>query len=121
MTRLLEAKVAIITGASRGIGAATARAFSEAGATVVIAARDAGTLNDVAGKIAAAGGEALGVATVVGDVGSVQRLVDRTMETYGRLDLAFNNAGTGHRKVPLADLAVEDFDQLVATNLRGVF
>ena len=75
---LLDGKVAIITGASRGIGAATARAFRQAGASVVLAARDGDALADVAGEIEQAGGEALAVPTDVGDPTSVEALVRRS-------------------------------------------
>jgi NAD(P)-dependent dehydrogenase (short-subunit alcohol dehydrogenase family) len=83
-----DAKVAIVTGASRGIGAATARAFARAGAAVVIAARDEDALASVAEHISAAGGRALVVPTDVGDAASVERLVARTVDAYGRLDIA---------------------------------
>jgi NAD(P)-dependent dehydrogenase (short-subunit alcohol dehydrogenase family) len=120
-TRSLEAKVAIITGASRGIGAAAARAFAEAGAAVVVAARDEHALASIAKDIIAAGGQALAVPTDVGDPGSVERLVERAVDAYGRLDAAFNNAGDGHPPRPLAEVPVEDFDLAVQVNLRGVF
>jgi NAD(P)-dependent dehydrogenase (short-subunit alcohol dehydrogenase family) len=121
MTGLLEDKVAIITGASRGIGAATARAFAAAGATVVLAARNTSELDAVAGEIAASGVEALAVPTDVTNPDDVQTLVDRTLKKYGRLDAAFNNAGDGQQPVPLAELAIDHFDQVIAVNLRGVF
>jgi NAD(P)-dependent dehydrogenase (short-subunit alcohol dehydrogenase family) len=121
MTGLLEDKVAIITGASRGIGAATAHAFAAAGATVVLAARNTSELDAVAGEIAASGVEALAVPTDVTNPDDVQTLVDRTLKRYGRLDAAFNNAGYGHQPVPLAELAIDHFDQVTAVNLRGVF
>jgi NAD(P)-dependent dehydrogenase (short-subunit alcohol dehydrogenase family) len=117
----LGGKTAIITGASRGIGAATARLFAERGAAVVLAARDAEALAVVAKEIQEAGGRALVVATDVTDPASVERLVQQTMATFGRLDAAFNNAGGGHKPVPLADFAVEDFDRVTGVNLRGVF
>lgn len=120
-TRLLEGKVAIITGASRGIGAAAARAFAEAGAAVALAARDEAALSAVAGEIVAGGGRALAVPTDVGDAEAVAWLVRRTTDTFGRLDAAFNNAGSGHMPKPLADVAVDDFDGVVRAHLRGVF
>jgi NAD(P)-dependent dehydrogenase (short-subunit alcohol dehydrogenase family) len=121
MSRLLEDKIAIVTGASRGIGAATARAFADAGATVVLAARTRPELEALAVDIAAAGGRALAVPTDVTDPASVHALVGRTVSTYGRLDAAFNNAGHGHQPVPLAELAVDEFDHVLAVNARGVF
>lgn len=120
-THLLAGKVAIITGASRGIGAAAARAFAEAGAAVVLAARDESALAAVAEQITASGGRALVLPTDVGDPGAVERLVAKTTEVFGRLDAAFNNAGAGHMPKPLADVAVDDFDSVVRTHLRGVF
>jgi NAD(P)-dependent dehydrogenase (short-subunit alcohol dehydrogenase family) len=118
---LLDGKVAIVTGASRGIGAASARVFSEAGASVVLAARSEQQIAQLAREIETAGGKALAVATDVGDPGSVDGLIKRALDEYGRVDIAFNNAGDGHMPAPLADVAVEDFDRAVRVNLRGVF
>ena len=117
----LEGKVLIVTGASRGIGAATAKLLAAQGATVVLAARDADALAGVAAQIAAAGGEASVVPTDVTDAAAVERLVAAAVEGHGRLDGAFNNAGAGQRPTPLARLAPADFDAVVATNLRSVF
>lgn len=119
---LLAGKIAIITGASRGIGAATARAFAAAGATVALAARDEHARAAVAQDIRAAGGRALAVPTDVGDPAAVARLVARTLDAYGRLDIAFNNAaGGGRPPTPLADIPVEDYDSALRVTLRGVF
>jgi NAD(P)-dependent dehydrogenase (short-subunit alcohol dehydrogenase family) len=120
-SRLLEGKVAIITGASRGIGAAAARRFAEAGASVVLAARTAKDIENVAEEIEASGGRALAVATDVTDERQVEELVKRAVATYGRLDLAFNNAGAGHMPQPLADITVDDFVLSIKVNLIGVF
>lgn len=121
-TRLLEGKVAIVTGASRGIGAVAARAFAAAGATVVLAARDEGALSAVAEQITANGGRALVQPTDVGDAGAVERLVKATTDAFGRLDAAFNNAAGGrHPPTPFADVPVDDFDSVLRISLRGVF
>jgi len=117
----LLGRVAIVTGASRGIGAATARAFAAAGARVVLAARDEPSLAAVGAEIVRGGGEALVAVTDVTDPASVERLIARTLGTFGRLDVAFNNAGEGHRPTPLADIAVEDFERAVDANLLGIF
>jgi NAD(P)-dependent dehydrogenase (short-subunit alcohol dehydrogenase family) len=120
-TRTFAGKVALIAGASRGIGAVTARAFAQAGASVVLAARDAPALNSLVESIRATGGQALAVPTDVGDAASVERLVRQTMSTFGRLDAAFNNATDGPLPAPLADIDPADFDRGIRTNVRGTF
>jgi NAD(P)-dependent dehydrogenase (short-subunit alcohol dehydrogenase family) len=118
----LTDQIALVTGASRGIGAATARAFARAGASVALAARDKARLDDLAAEITAAGGTALSVPTDIGDPADVERMVSHTLDTFGRLDIAFNNAaGGGHPPRPLTEVAVEDFDSALAINLRGTF
>jgi NAD(P)-dependent dehydrogenase (short-subunit alcohol dehydrogenase family) len=120
--RMLEGRVAIVTGASRGIGAATSRALVAAGAAVALAARDEAALVALAEELSAGGGRAAAVATDVADQASVERLVERTVASFGHLDLAFNNAaGGGQMPTPLADLAVEAYDEAIAITLRGVF
>jgi NAD(P)-dependent dehydrogenase (short-subunit alcohol dehydrogenase family) len=114
-------KVAIIAGASRGIGEVTARAFAEAGAAVVLAARDRQALDAIADKVRTAGGRALSVPCDVGDAASVENLVHQAMCTFGRLDAAFNNATDGPLPGPLADIDPADFDRGIRTNIRGTF
>ena len=118
----LEGKVAVVTGASRGIGAAVARAYSEAGAAVGLAARDTAALDRLAAELRDAGGRALAIPTDVADPDAVERMVDRVVSEFGRLDLACNNAaGGGHPPTPLADVPVDAFDSGLAVSLRGVF
>jgi NAD(P)-dependent dehydrogenase (short-subunit alcohol dehydrogenase family) len=117
----LAGKVALVAGASRGIGAVTARAFARSGAAVVLAARDERALESVAAGIRADGGRALAVPTDVGDAASVEALVERAVDTFGRLDAAFNNATDGPPPTPLADLDPADFDRAVSINVRGTF
>lgn len=120
-SRLLTGKAAIVTGASRGIGAATARAFAAAGAAVVLAARSEREIDETAREINDAGGDAIAVATDVTDPLELERLVQRAVSEYGRLDVAFNNAGQGHMPTPLAELTLEDFDRTLAVSARGIF
>lgn len=112
-------RVVLVTGASRGIGAATAREFHAAGASVVLAARSADRLGDVASSL---GERAVAIPTDVSDANAVDALVARTIDTFGRLDIAINNAaGGGHRPTPLADVGVDAFDSMIAASLRSVF
>jgi NAD(P)-dependent dehydrogenase (short-subunit alcohol dehydrogenase family) len=117
----MQGRVALIAGASKGIGATTAEAFAAAGAAVVVAARDIDALNTVASRIEANGGRALAVRTDVSDAESQQNLIDQTLATFGRLDAAFNNATDGPRPAPLADIDPVEFDRGIATNVRGTF
>ncbi len=120
-SRRLDGKVAIITGASSGIGAATGRLFAREGATVVLAARRESELAQLAGEISASGGKALAVRTDVADGKSVEALVQRALDTYGRLDLAFNNAGVEGGMKPLVEYSQEEFERVIAINLTGIF
>ena len=116
----LAARVALVTGASRGIGAACARAFLAAGASVSIGARDEHALYALAEALATSG-RVLPLATDVTDAATLSRLVEATVERFGRLDAAVNNPGTIHRPTPIADLDPDEFDRVVAADLRGVY
>jgi NAD(P)-dependent dehydrogenase (short-subunit alcohol dehydrogenase family) len=118
---MATARIAMVTGAGSGIGKASALALARAGYAMVLAARRADALEAVAATIRNAGGEALAIPADVGDPQSVEALFARTRETYGRLDVLFNNAGMGAPTVPLEDLAFEDWQKVVAANLTGVF
>jgi NAD(P)-dependent dehydrogenase (short-subunit alcohol dehydrogenase family) len=117
----LAGKVALITGAGRGIGAATARLFAQEGASVVLAARSEEEVTHLADEITTSGGAALAVRTDVADAASMQALVQRAVEAYGRLDLAVNNAGIAGGNTPLIEVSEEVFDRVIAINLKGVF
>jgi len=114
-------RVALVVGASRGIGAATARAFAQAGAAVVLAGRNQAALEDVARQIQAGGGRALAVSADVTNPESMKALVSRTTDTFGRLDAAFNNATDGPRPAPLAEIEAEAFDHGIRSNIHGTF
>lgn len=117
----MKGQVALVAGASKGIGAVTAQAFAAAGAAVVIGARNSEALTDVARTIDAAGGDAVPVRCDVTDPRSASDLVEAAMNRYGRLDAAFNNATDGPRPAPLAEIAIDEFDLGIATNIRGTF
>ena len=119
--RRLEGKIALITGASRGIGASAARLFAHEGAAVVLAARSEEEMARIVEEIRASGGEAMAVKTDVADAASVEALIKRTVDTYGRLDIAVNNAGMAGGNKPLVEVAEELFDRVIRVNLKGVF
>ena len=121
MAGQFDGKVAIVTGGSSGIGQATAIAFGKAGAKVVVAARRDSEGEETVNLIKQAGSEALFVKTDVAQVSEVEALVSKTVETYGRLDFAFNNAGIEGGNAPLHEQSLEQFDQLMAINVRGLF
>ncbi len=116
---LLDGKVAFITGAGRGIGAAAARLFAREGAEVLLAARTEHQLKAVAEEIRAAGGTADHVVCDLSDAASVRAAVDHCVELYGRLDVAFNNGATSQEPGPMDELSEADFDHLYAVNLKG--
>jgi len=117
----LVGKVALVVGASRGIGALTAKVLAGSGARVMLAARDQQALASVVREIQAAGHEARFASVDVGDQRSVERLVEATVDEFGRLDIAFNNATDGPTPTPLADMSVDDFDRAIRINIRGTF
>jgi len=116
----LAGRVALVTGASRGIGAACAHALLTAGASVCITARDEQSLETFAVSLDAFD-RVLALAADVTDAAALDRLIRATVERFGRLDAAVNNAGTIHRPAPIADLGPVEFDRVFATNLRGVY
>ncbi|MBO8195762.1 SDR family oxidoreductase [Streptomyces oryzae] len=116
---LLAGKAAFITGAGRGIGAAAARLFAREGARVLLAARTAAQLKAVTDQIRAAGGTADHVVCDLADPASVRAAVDRTVQLYGRLDIAFNNGAAIQRPGPMDELPQAGFDDIYAVNLRG--
>ncbi len=118
----MTGRAALVTGASRGIGAAVARAFRSAGARVALAARDAEALDRLAEELGRSDGQALAVPTDVSDPTAVVEMVDRVVGEFGRLDFACNNAaGGGHPPTPLAEIPIDAFDSMQTISLRGVF
>jgi NAD(P)-dependent dehydrogenase (short-subunit alcohol dehydrogenase family) len=113
--------VALITGASSGIGRATAHAFAAKGAGVVVAARRETELVSLVAEIEAAGGQATAVQTDVSDAHDVERMVAHAVDVYGRLDFAVNNAGIEGKLASITALAEEEWDRVIGINLKGTF
>lgn len=116
-----EGKVALVTGGGTGIGQATAIAFAREGAKVVIGNRNVDAGNAVVKSIRDAGGEASFLKTDVSSEEDVKALVELAVSTYGRLDAAFNNAGTGGLPGPLAEQTSENYDYVMGINVKGVW
>lgn len=114
-------KVAFVTGAASGIGRATAIAFAAEGARVAILDRTDDALRDTADAIRNAGGEVLVIACDVSKPEQVEAAVARTVETFGRLDVAFNNAGVENKAAPVAEIELDEWDRILDINLRGTF
>ena len=122
MNRLFNGEVALVTGGSSGIGRATALAFAAEGARVVVASRRSDESTETVDLIRAAGGDAIFVRTDVSRAAEIEALVARTVEHYGALNFAFNNAGIeGDPFVPLAKLSEASWDDVIDINLKGVF
>jgi NAD(P)-dependent dehydrogenase (short-subunit alcohol dehydrogenase family) len=114
-------QVALVTGAGSGMGLATAQAFAEAGAAVVLADINDAAVRAAADDLIAAGHQAFGITCDVSDEGQVAAMVERTVATFGRLDMAFNNAGIQVPPIDAADDLADSYDRVTAINLRGVW
>jgi len=119
MTEGIAGKVVVITGASSGLGAATARRLVKERAAVVLGARRIDRIRALAEELAADGGKALAVETDVADRDQVRHLVDTAVETYGRIDVMLNNAGLMPLS-PLERLKVDEWDRMIDVNIKGV-
>ena len=119
--KTFEDKVALVTGAAMGIGFATAKAFAEAGASVVLADYDEKTVNAAAKELIKNGYKTLAVICDVSDDKQVEAMINKTISTFGRLDAAYNNAGVQNELKGAADQTREDFDRVTGINLRGVW
>jgi NADP-dependent 3-hydroxy acid dehydrogenase YdfG len=115
----ITGKVVVITGASSGLGEATARHLAAQGATVVLGARRLERMQVLADELTAAGGKALAIATDVTDRAQVQRLVDAAAQAYGRIDVIINNAGLMPQS-PLDRLKIDEWDRMIDVNVKGV-
>src|SRR4030042_3499089 len=120
MKKKLDGKVAIVTGAGRGIGKAICLAFAKEAATVVLAARAMDKLKETAGQVKAAGGKAHIIPTELTDEQSIKNLVKETGEKFSRLDILVNNAGITHSDW-LEDTLTEDYDRCMSINARAPF
>jgi NAD(P)-dependent dehydrogenase (short-subunit alcohol dehydrogenase family) len=116
-----KGRVALVTGASSGIGLATAKGFAEAGAAVVLADINEDALGTATDELTSAGHQAIGVVCDVADEAQAAAMVERSVATFGRLDMAFNNAGIVGFTGDLADESAESFDRVTAINLRGIW
>ena len=121
MDRSFEGKVAVVTGAASGMGLVTARSFAEAGTAVTLADIDERAARTAVDDLIAAGHRAIAVRCNVADEAEVATMVDQTVEIFGRLDAAFNNAGIQSPAVETADASGAEFDRVIAVNLRGVW
>lgn len=121
MTDSMQGKVALVTGGSSGIGEATALAFARAGASVVIASRTQETGEKVVQAIRATGGQAAWIQTDVSQAAQVEAMVKGTLETFGRLDYAFNNAGSGGMGGWIADIQETEFDKTINGFLKSAW
>src|SRR5207244_6483655 len=114
-----QGKVALVTGGTSGIGRAAALAYGREGARVVVARRRAGEGQETVRLLQAKGGEGFFVTTDVSKAAQVKELVDRTMQKFGRLDFAFNNAGIEQEPTPFLEQNEETYDRVMDINVKG--
>ncbi len=119
MSKIIEGKVVVITGASSGLGEATARLLCEQGACVVLGARRMDRLEALAKELTDGGGKALAIATDVTHYEQVKRLVNTAVQTYGHIDVMLNNAGLMPHS-PLERLKINEWNQMIDVNIKGV-
>lgn len=117
----MQDKVALVAGATSGIGEATARMFAREGARVMLAGRRESLLQEICADISGKGQSAAYVVCDVTDEDAVKNMVEATVKTFGRLDYAYNNAGIMGDDIETARLASSEFDRIVNTNMRSVF
>jgi NAD(P)-dependent dehydrogenase (short-subunit alcohol dehydrogenase family) len=121
MHQRLAGKIALVTGGAGGIGSATSQAYAREGAKVAVVDIHETAARKVADAINAAGGEAIAIATDVSNAAAVAAMVDQVVAHFGRLDVAFNNAGIEIEHEPLARTTEETFDRLMSVNVKGVW
>ena len=119
MSNNIEGKVVVITGASSGLGEATARLLSAQGASVVLGARRVERIQSLADELTSSGGQALAIPTDVTHYDQVKRLVDAAVQTYGRVDVMLNNAGLMPQS-PLERLKIDEWNRMIDVNIKGV-
>ena len=119
--KIMEGKVALVTGAASGLGLATAKAFAEAGALVAMADWDEKSVQDAADQLAAEGYQTLAIKCDVSDDTQVAEMVNKTVAKFGRLDYAYNNAGVQNELAEAAEQTMEDFERVNNINYRGVW
>ena len=119
MEMLLKDKIAVVTGASMGIGKAIARKFAEEGATVVMTARSRDKLEDLKREIEAKGQKAVVIPADLTKPEEIEKLFQKTLAEFGRVDILVNNAGIS-KEMPLSEMPIEVWDEVIATNLRAV-
>src|SRR5580658_7993609 len=119
--KTMEGKVALVTGAASGLGLATAKAFAEAGAAVALADWNANEVRAATKRLADKGHKTLAISCDVSDDAQVEAMVKKTVAKFGRLDAAYNNAGIQNVLAETADSPRDDYDRVMAVNLRGVW
>jgi len=117
----LDGKVALITGASKGIGLTIAEFFAAAGAKVVLSSRNQNRLDEEANRLKSMGYEAIGIACNVGNMEELPGLIEKTIEVYGQLDILVNNAGTNPVFGPIHETSLEAFDKIMDVNVKAPF
>jgi NAD(P)-dependent dehydrogenase (short-subunit alcohol dehydrogenase family) len=121
MTSDFDGKVTLVTGASLGMGRATAQAFAESGAALVLADRNEAALRAATDELKFAGHKVLGVVCDVADEDQVAAMVEQAVSAFGRLDAAFNNAGVQSPALEIAEVGNAEYERVMAINLRGVW